>query len=544
MASLLPISGVLGLRKAKHLLRRASFAYDKEIINTFAALNINDALNNLSFNRTNAWDEPYDPLPTESPDAFWLSSSELPNTFNGQSRKRRIVSSWWWYNAIHQTSLRHKLTFFLHTSFTVSKDGGTGTSTHFYDHLRLLDFYAYGNIKILAKKITFDNSMLIYLNNTTNNANNPNENYAREFLELFTILKGPQITEGNYTNYTELDIQQAAKVFSGIKVQYDRSIIDPDTNLPKGRIAVGNHDTTNKTFSSAFDNQTITGGHSEETIINELDAFVEMIFEKEATAKSFCRKLYRFYVKSEITDEIENDIIGPLASELINNNYELLPTVKTLLSSEHFFGNDIANETDKIIGSIVKSPLQMISEISSCFELEIANPSTNNIDFYRFFNFVHNYFLASSGLILYSPDSVAGYPAHYQEPDYDRHWFSSNTVLGRYKLIESFISGRNKIGNNGLIYVQLNIVNYVRDHIVNPSDAISLVTELSDLLYPESIDADRKNYFTENLLEGFPAYYWTDAWSEYLNSNDETVVKSRLEALFTALINATEFQLT
>ena len=152
--------------------------------------------------------------------------------------------------------------------------------------------------------------------------------------------------------------------------------------------------------------------------------------------------------------------------------------------------------------------------------------------------------MASSGLILFSPDSVAGYPAHYQEHDYDRHWFSSNTVLGRYKLIESFISGRNKIGNNGLIYVELDIVNYVRDHIINPSDAISLVTELSDLLYPESIDADRKNYFTENLLEGFPSYYWTDAWSEYLSSNDDSVVKSRLEALFTALINATEFQLT
>ena len=92
--------------------------------------------------------------------------------------------------------------------------------------------------------------------------------------------------------------------------------------------------------------------------------------------------------------------------------------------------------------------------------------------------------------------------------------------------------------------VELDIVNYVRDHIINPSDAISLVTELSDLLYPESIDADRKNYFTENLLEGFPSYYWTDAWSEYLSSNDDSVVKSRLEALFTALINATEFQLT
>ena len=54
--------------------------------------------------------------------------------------------------------------------------------------------------------------MLRYLDNTENNATNPNENYAREFLELFTILKGAQISEGNYTNYTEIDIQQAAKV--------------------------------------------------------------------------------------------------------------------------------------------------------------------------------------------------------------------------------------------------------------------------------------------------------------------------------------------
>ena len=71
---------------------------------------------------------------------------------------------------MNQKTLKHKLTFFLHTSLTISKDDGSGTSTHFYDHLRLLDFYAYGNIKTLAKKITFDNSMLIYLDNTSNNA--------------------------------------------------------------------------------------------------------------------------------------------------------------------------------------------------------------------------------------------------------------------------------------------------------------------------------------------------------------------------------------
>ena len=544
MASLSALNEVLTFRKAKHLLRRATYILNKDIINSFVGLSIEEAMDLLSTIDTNSWNEPYDPLPTGNPDGNWLSSPELPNTFDGQLRKRRIVVSWWWFNALQQTTLRHKLIFFLHTTFTVSKDGGSGTSTHFYDHLRLLDFYAYGNIKSLSKKITFDNSMLVYLDNTTNNANNPNENYAREFLELFTILKGPQIGDGDYTNYTELDVQQAAKVFSGIKIQYDRSRIDSETNLPKGRISVNNHDSNNKTFSHAFDNQTIIGGNSESTIIEEIDSFVEMIFDKEATAKSFCRKLYRFYVKNEISDEIENDIIGPLAIELKNNNYEILPTVKKLLSSEHFFDVDDDEQSDEIYGSQVKSPLQLVSEISTCFNLEIPDPSINNFDFYRFFVFIHNFYLTGSGMVLFSPDSVAGYPAHYQEPSYDRHWFSSNTVLARYKLIMSLLSGRNKIGNNNLIYARLNITNYVRQHIVNPSDAIALVTELSEILYPESIDEERKIYFAENLLEGYPAYYWNNAWQEYLSTNDSSVVSSRLDALITTMINVAEFQLT
>ena len=544
MASLSPITETLDFRKAKHLLRRASYVFGKEAINSLVGLSIEEAMDQLSLIKPNSWNEPYDPTPTNNPDGYWLSSTELPNSFNGQPRKRRIVSSWWWYNALQQATLKHKLTFFLHTSFTVSKDDGSGTSNHFYDHLRLLDFYAYGNIKTLAKKITFDNSMLYYLDNTTNNANNPNENYAREFLELFTILKGPQISDDDYTNYTELDIQQAAKVFSGIKIQFNRKIIDPDTNLPRGRVLVNRHDKTNKTFSHAFNNQTIIGGNSEASIVSELDSFVEMVFDKEATAKSFCRKLYRFFVKNEISDEIENDIIGPLASELKNNNYELLPTVKKLLSSEHFFDVNDQEQSDEIYGSQVKSPLQLVSEISTCFDLEIPNPSTNNIYFYRFFIFIHNFYLAGSGMILFSPDSVAGYPAHYQEPSYDRHWFSSNTVLGRYKLILSLLSGRNKIGGNNLIYARLNITNYVKQHIENPSDAIALIKELSDILYPESIDNNRIDYFKENLVEGYPDYYWTDAWLSYINSDDETVVESRLNALITAMINVPEFQLT
>jgi len=545
MASLNPLSSNLDLRRAKHLLRRATFNFTKNQLNNFVGMSATAAVNSLTIASANTLAEPYDPLPNSDPDGFWTSSSELPNSFSGQPRKRAHVTAWWWYNAMQQVSLKHKLSFFLHTSFTVGKDSGVGSATYFFDHINLLDFYAMGNLKTLAKKITLDNGMLDYLDNTQNNKNNPNENYAREYLELFTILKGEQIGNGNYTNYTEIDIQQAAKVFSGFKKRTDRSNIDPDTNLPMGYININQHDTNNKTFSTAFGDLVITGKNTASEIFEELDDFVDMVFAQPETAKAYCRKLYRYFVKSEWNEEVETDIITPLSQILIDNNYEILPVVTTLLSSEHFFDADDGNATDNIIGSIIKSPLQLFSEVCSMFELNYPNPTTDAYRYYInfFLRFIHNIYFKAAGMELYNPDSVAGYPAYYQEPGFDRNWFSSNTLIGRYKLVESFIEGKNTI-TSGNIYTQLDTVNFIKNNIDNASDPNLLVTEIADLLYPESIDSDRINYFKSFLVdEGFPDYYWTGSWDEFINNGDDTTVKTRLNALIIAMVNAAEFQL-
>lgn len=545
MASLNPLGSTLDLRKSKHLLRRATFKFNKEQLEAFVGMSATAAVNSLTTASANTLPEPYDPLPTDAPDGFWTLSSELPNSFDGQGRKRGQVTAWWWYNAMQQTTLKHKLSFFLHTSFPVGKDSGVGAPTYFYDHINFLDFYAFGNLKTVAKKITLDNGMLDYLDNTQNNKNNPNENYAREYLELHTILKGEQIGTDNYTNYTEVDIQQAAKVFSGFKKRADRSDIDPDTNIPMGYININQHDTNDKTFSSAFGNQVITGRETETEIFEELDDFVEMVFAQPETAKAYCRKLYRYFVKSEWSEEVETDIITPLAQILIDNDYEILPVVTTLLSSEHFYDADDSDATDNIIGSIIKSPLQLLSEVCSMFELEYPDPSTEALFYYRNFfqNFIHNKYFPAAGMEFYNPDSVAGYQAYYQLPGFDRNWFSSNTIIGRYKLIESLIEGENTI-SGGNIYTQLDTVAFVKNKIVNASDPNLLVTEITDLLYPESIDADRTIYFKRFLVdEGFPDYYWTNVWLQYLNDNDDTTVKTRLNALIMAMVNAAEFQL-
>lgn len=531
--SLSPLTSVLGLRRAKHLLRRASFSYSKDTLQDLSIMTPSEALVFLSIDSDDILSDPFDDLNNEY----------LMNATEGQ--RRAYVTAWWWYNTSFQNSIKHKLSYFIFTSFTVSNGNGAGASIYFYDYVRLLKFYALGSIKTFAKKITLDNAMLRYLDNTDNNASNPNENYAREFLELFTILKGPQISEGDYTNYTELDVQQAAKVFTGFKRQVDRSIIDPDTNIPSGFNNIAKHDTSDKVFSAAFNYHVIAGQSSAEGMLQELDDFVEMIFGQEETAKSYCRKLYRFFVKSEWDDSVENQIITPLAQELVSNNFELLPTVKTLLSSQHFYDYDNEDNTDQIVGSIIKSPLQLLNEVISFFDIPVPNPTTFLDDYYnKFFRkFLYNSYFPSSGMPFFSPETVAGYPAHYQEPSFDRHWFSSNTIVSRYKLIESLIAGRNKISPNALIMMQIDTVAFVENNIQNPSIISELVSELADYLYSEEIGSSRRDYFIQLTLDGYEEYYWTISWNDYVSTGDDVIVRNRLNALVTGMVNAGEFQL-
>ena len=303
------------------------------------------------------------------------------------------------------------------------------------------------------------------------------------------------------------------------------------------------HDPNDKTFSSAFNNQVITGRNTAETMFDELDDFVEMVFAQEETAKAYCRKLYRYFVKSDISTAAETDIIEPLAQILINNNYEIAPVVTTLLSSEHFYDADDDDATDNIIGSIIKSPLQLVSEVFSFFDISYPDPETEPLLFYRnFFHwYIHQNYFKPAGMEFYNPDSVAGYPAYYQIPGFDRNWFSSNTIIGRYTLVAAILT-------QNYINADLDTVLFVENNIeVNVAqDPNTLISTLTDLMFPESVDTDRINYFKTFLIGDADDYYWTGAWLQYINTHsedDKNTVKIRLDALIIALVNAAEFQL-
>ena len=120
--------------------------------------------------------------------------------------------------------------------------------------------------------------------------------------------------------------------------------------------------------------------------------------------------------------------------------------------------------------------------------------------------------------------------------------------------MECLISGKNKIqgqltGAQGGTYfeairVNFNSVEFVANtnHISNPYDSTVLVTELVELLFCENLSEVRLNYFVHSLFDIDPGY-WSQAWAQYVNTGNETQVKIRLDALFTNLINAAEFQL-
>ena len=111
--SLTPLTSNLGVSRAKHLLRRACFHYNKNLLYTISELNAEQAIEYLLQDNTVSYTEPYDPLPTENPHGFWLSSSEYPPDIPNQARKRGLLSQWWFYNMVNRNNLKDKLLFFL-----------------------------------------------------------------------------------------------------------------------------------------------------------------------------------------------------------------------------------------------------------------------------------------------------------------------------------------------------------------------------------------------------------------------------------------------
>ncbi|MCS6928107.1 MAG: DUF1800 domain-containing protein [Saprospiraceae bacterium] len=549
MASLNTLQGALGRRRAAHLLRRASFRYTRARIDELAKLDATEAVDNLLQLAPLQLEQPVYAAKS-APPAPWINPPKPPSEplpAEDDTLKWYVIG-WWLNEALHDPGAGHRMAFFFHQYLSVTPDAGT--SMTFFDYLMLLRWGCLGNFKKLVTKMILDNGMLEYINNNQNYASNPNLNYAREFFELHTIGAGPVAGPNDYTNYTEHDIQQAARVLTGFSNARRHQYQDPETGIPAGRAYPQSHDFGTKTFSARFNNAVIKPPtHDAAGMYAELHALVDMVFAQEETARLFCRRLYRYFVGRDIDAEIENDIIAPLAQTFREENFEIKPVVKRLLTSEHFYDADDANSANENVGALIRSPLDLVLHTLSFFNVPIPDPLTKTKEHYETFwrDGIQWRLLDWAGMFLFYPPDVAGYPSYYQAPDYQRQFFNSSTVIARYKWPEMLITGTHAWGPGAKepLGTRFDFAAWLRDSgvISEPGNSAVLVQELLQYLYPEEPDLERFDYFhDEILLNGLPSAAWTNIWLDYLSTGDDSEVRIPLRRLFNALLYAPEYQ--
>ncbi len=565
MASLTEISGVLGRKRAAHLLRRATFGPTIPQIDQFAALTAPQAMTLLLDDTAENPLPPIDLLTGST----WVDPAPGGQSHAGDSNSEQDelfgFFQAWHLDVMRQAplTLKERITWFIHTHLPARWTEINQSEAIYYQNC-LYRHYAYGSFKELFKKICVDNAMLRYLDGYSNKKNSPNENFAREMFELYGIGRGEQVSEGDYTNYTEDDIKAATRVLTGWGLDETYSFIDPDTGLPAGKMEsqmagdgttelATEHDTEAKTFSSKFAGAVIQpatvmeGFATVEAAYGELDEMIEMIFAQQETGRFIARKLYRFFVYHFISDEVENDIIGPLAQTLIDNDYSIQELLNVLLKSQHFYDQDDAVVENDIQGALIKSPVDIFTGLCRMFEIQFPDRESDAATFYGDMAYGVSK-LVDQGLNFYEPFEVAGYPAYHQMPGFNRNWITTYALAYRYQMGGVLMKTLDQSTERSF---ELDIVDWVENsgNVSNPFSAELIMDVLVDNLFAVDLTQERYDYFLYTVFLDHPEDHpyalgqWTSVWNAYDNTGNDTTVRSLLERLFSALIETPEFQI-
>ena len=520
-STLTPYTGPWGYAQAAHLLRRSLFGPIRSEILTAAGSNLTAVLDGLLVAPT----APAPPLNVSAIDTSvpigqtWTTQVFDP-TLEGV--RHPSLRNWWMGQLLGQgTSLTEKMMLFWHNHFVVEINK-VQTDTG-YEYCRLLRQHALGNVKQLAKDVTVTPAMLRYLNGNQSTVGVPNENYGRELLELFTVGKGPLIGPGNYTNYTEADVQAAARVLTGWR----------DQGAPVSSYFTANrHDTTAKVFSAAFGNASIAGNGAA-----EYQDLINLIFQQAETARFLVRKLYRWFVYYVIDAQTETDIIQPLATLLVQNSFAIAPVLRALLGSEHFF--DAVN-----VGCIIKSPLDFTVGLHRQMEV-VFPPASDPVVQYGMWNYLNGLTYVQQQS-LGDPPNVAGWAAYYQTPQYHELWINAVTLPRRNQTTDQLIGGGYARGGAKIVIDPVALV--LALPAATASDCNLLIAEFVQLMAPIALTATQVAFLKAALLPGLPDFEWTVEWQQYAavptNTAKKAAVATKLQAMLRALMGLAEYHLS
>jgi uncharacterized protein (DUF1800 family) len=290
-------------------------------------------------------------------------------------QERALNDAWVKQMSETKAQLREKMTLFWHNHFATN----IGNAYYEQDLNNIERTNALGNFKTLLLQVSQSPAMLQFLNNQQNQKQHPNENFARELMELFTLGRG---------NYTEQDIKESARSFTGWAYNYKTGVYAFNPRV---------HDTGQKTFLSKSDN--FTG----EDILN-------IITTDKQTAVFICTKLYRYLVN----DVPDDDHVNQMAYVFYNANYEIKPLLEYVFLSDWFYD-------DKNIGNLVKSPIDFLVGLNRQFYISYQNPD------------VMMQFQRTLGQVLFRPPNVAGWPG-------GRSWIDSSSLMYRMKIPSTILN--------------------------------------------------------------------------------------------------------
>ena len=368
------------ISKVTHLYRRAAFSVSSDTVHNALNQNPSDLVDNII-------DEAINMLPLPQPVwGFWDETNFTGDDDMIRDQKGIQVDEWVLTvtKALISNNLRERLSFFWSNHF-VTEYREYNCPAYLYQYYDVLTKYAIGNFREFVREIGLTPAMLAYLDGGKNRKGRPNENYARELYELFSL------GEGN--GYTEQDILETARALTGYT---DRPLecgpytFDPET-----------FDTGAKTIFGRTGNW----GY---------DDVIDILFEERprVIGTFICSRFYNFFVSPETNEEIVNQMVDTFVA----NDFEIAPVLRQLFKSEHFFN-------EKTIGVVIKSHfdffVNFINETGLSYDDDTLLMMTNACRL--------------AGQQIFSPVDVAGWQRN-------RSWINSNSLILRWAMLETYIT--------------------------------------------------------------------------------------------------------
>ena len=294
-------------------------------------------------------------------------------------RKRIGDMNLLWMDAMVQTSfpLLEKMSLFWHGHFAAR------VGNPYFDQLLLNNIRrnALGNFGDLLKAVSKSPAMLQFLNNQQNRKMHPNENFAREVMELFTLGRG---------HYTEDDIKEAARAFTGWA--YD--------GYGNFKFRINQHDDGTKKFLGK------TGSFDGDDILN-------ILLQQKQTAVFITQKIYRYLVSD---NKIDNKRVTALANVFYESNYDIATLLKEIFTSGWFYSKDV-------VGAKIKSPVELLVGYQRMIPMSFHNPKAwLNLQ-------------KILGQFLFNPPNVAGWPG-------GKDWIDSSSLVIRMRLPEALLGSK------------------------------------------------------------------------------------------------------